>query len=159
MGGPRLTSRKEGADMELDQVLILASVLILIFFSLLILRTKIRFRAINEQYGKPYRAFVIEVVKIIGDIPQLRIGTTSLALHPLGAISLDTRVILYSQIESITIQGNISEESNDPKEKNENSIWIELTEKSTFVITAKKEIDEIEHELLMGWRKYYISGH
>lgn len=155
--------------MELDQVLILVSVLSLIFFFLLILRTKIRFRAINKEYGKPYRVFVIKIVKITGDIPQLRIGTTSLALHPLGAISLDTFVIQYSQIESITIQEN----TKNLQENSGKSIRIELTEpteenenpsheaqKSTFVfgLTAKDEIQEIENELLKGWRKYHISG-
>jgi len=150
----------------------------ILFFVAMGMRTKIRFRNINLEYGKPYTAEVIKIVKVTGNASPLQMGTISLAFHPKGAISFDTITIKYSQIEAIYVSKSLEHFTeyssvlenelhahNDRLQHSEAEpikfIWLSFIDvhgKNQIAFTAKK-VDSVANELFKCWRRYQITGY
>jgi hypothetical protein len=169
--------RKGSENVDFSPVFALFIGMSILFLVTMVIRTKIRYRHIDLEYGKPYIAEVIKIVKVEGNAFPLRMGTISLAFHPKGAISFDTISIKYSQIEAILVSKSLehfAEDSsvldNEPQAQNDRLqhpeaepikfIWLSFTDmngKNQIVFTAKK-VDSVANELFKCWRKYQITG-
>lgn len=104
------------------------------------------YRKLDHQYGKPYKA---RLVKLVGTHPEIRSGIYTIAFHPNGAISLNHKVIKYSEIKELEIVERM--------EKNEDSrhylvllVQDEYGENQLF-LTSKTEFVDIANELQRSW--------
>lgn len=122
---------------------------ILLVGILIIIRYSRKYRKIDYQYGKPYKA---RLVKLTGTHPQLRSGICSLAFHPNGAISFNQRVFTYSEIKSIEIVERV--------EKGEHGRIILMVQdeygENQLFLTSKTEFVDIANELQRAWLKSKI---
>lgn len=162
--------------MDFSLVIALFIGINILFLVTMAIRTKIRYRHIDLEYGKPYMAEVIKIVKVKGNAIPLRMGTSSLAFHPKGAISFDTISIKYSKIEAIHVSKSLEHFAKDSSvldnEHSQNDrlqypeaepikfIWLSFTDvngKNLIGFTAEK-VDGVANELFKCWRKYQIIG-
>ena len=109
------------------------------------------YRKIDHLYGKPYKA---RLVKLVGTHPELGSGIYTIAFHPNGAISLNQRVIRYSEIKELEIVERV--------EKNEQSRYylVLLVQddhgENQLFLTSKTEFVDIANELQRSWTRSKI---
>ncbi len=125
-------------------VVFLSSILILLKYSK-------SYRELDHQYGKPYKA---RLVKLVGTHPEFTSGIYTIAFHPNGAISLNHKIIKYSEIKELEIVERM--------EKSENcrhylvlSLQDDYGENQLF-LTSKMEFVAIANELKRSWIKSKI---
>ena len=129
---------------ELLGIIVVSCILILAIYTR-------KYRNIDQQYGKPYKAWL---VKLVGTHPELRSGIYSIAFHPDGAISLNHKVIMYSEIKALEIIERTEKDEHSRKylvllvqdDHGENQLY--LTSKTEFVVIA--------NELRRGWLRSKI---
>lgn len=110
-----------------------------------------RYRKIDQQYGKPYKA---RLVKLVGAHPELRSGIYSIAFHPDGAISLNHKVIMYSEIKALEI---IERTEKDEHSRNYLVLLVQDDHgENKLYLTSKTEFVEITNELQRGWLRSKI---
>jgi len=131
-------------------VLLLLGVILFVCILILTIYAK-KYNQIDQQYGKPYKA---RSVKLTGTHPQLRSGICSLAFHPKGAISINQRVIAYSEIQSLEIV-------EQAKKGKHSQSYLVLSVKDDYgenqlFLTSKTEFIEIANELQRTWLKSQI---
>ena len=133
-------------------LLILSAVTIFIFGGLiggLVVRSQAKFGEINRIFGRPYRAAVIEIIDT-GGHPQLRLGTASLCLHPAGAMSIDTKVWTWAQVQEINIlDAGPGGRCVAVKLKDEQGMC-------QITFSARREFEALAAELRQAWRKQYL---
>jgi hypothetical protein len=125
---------------------------IMLFVCILILTIYAKeYNQIDQQYGKPYKA---RLVKLTGTHPQLRSGIYSLAFHPKGVISINQKVIAYSEIQSLEIVEQV-----EKGEHNWNYLVLSVKDEygeNQLFISSKTEFIEIANELQRAWLKSQI---
>ena len=137
----------------LESVIWSAGIVLLIATGLgfgLAARSRARFRGINRIYGKPYRAAVVKIIDT-GGHPHLRPGTVSLCLHPAGAISIDTRIFTWAQVQELNIL------ENGP---NGRCLAVKIEDVQSewqVIFSARRGIDGLAGELQQAWRRYYLN--
>jgi hypothetical protein len=124
---------------------------ILLVCILILVRYSRKYRKIDNQYGKPYKA---RLVKLTGTHPEIRSGICSLAFHLNGAISLNQRVITYSEIKSLEIV-----EQEKEGEHSRNCLVLTVQDdygENQLFLTSKTEFVDIANELQRAWLKSKI---
>ncbi|MHB8124443.1 MAG: hypothetical protein ACYDEJ_02160 [Desulfitobacteriaceae bacterium] len=109
------------------------------------------YRKIDNHYGKPYKA---RLVKLVGTHPEIRSGIYSMAIHPNEAISLNQRVIMYSQIKSLEIVERV-----EKGEHNRHYLDLLLQDdygENQLCLTSKTEFVDIANELQRAWLRSKI---
>ena len=135
-----------------------------VFLLLLIifLNSRTRFKKIDEMYGKPYKA---KLVQIIGGHPELKRGTTAMSFHPKNAIAFNRKVFLFSQISSIRIITNLPKEYKkgiktvENFEMDEQYLCLSVTDEygeHEVIFTAKSDFKEFANQLMQIWNKYNL---
>ncbi len=104
------------------------------------------YRMLDHRYGKPYKA---RLVKLVGTHPEFRSGIYTIAFHPNGAISLNHKVIRYSEIKELEIVERM--------EKNEDSrhylvlLVQDAHGENQLCLTSKTKFIDIANEIQRSW--------
>jgi len=137
---------------------------LLLALLMILLKSRTGFNEIDEKYGKPYKAKIIEM---IGGHPELKKGSMAMSFHPNDALAFNRKVFLYSQINSIKIISKIPSKYKNSSKTAMNSegekqyLCITVTDEygeHEVVFTTKSDFKEVANQLIQRWNKYNLTG-
>lgn len=136
--------------------------LLLLGTLILILNTRIKYKELDKKYGKPY---LVKLIHMIGNHPELRQGTMTIALYPKEVIAFNRKVFPLSEIKSIRIISelpeNLKNSSMELVEFNEEEhyICIDFRDKHgehEVIFNLKSNFNEVADLLIKKWKKYLL---